>query len=66
MGKDNRYGLIENFCGMPQNKIIIMEQHIFAFCLFIEGAAEKVLQFIVQFRSIYDKKLGFTEQKMYF
>ncbi len=42
-----------------------MEQHIFAFWLIIEGAAEKVLQFIIQLKSIYNKNLGFIEQKMY-
>jgi len=44
----------------------IMEQHIFAFRLIIEGATDKVLQFIMQLKSIYNKNLGFIEQKMYF
>ncbi len=43
-----------------------MEQHIFAFWLIIEGTTEKVLQFIMQFKSIYNKNLGFIEQNMYF
>ncbi len=38
----------------------------FLFWLIIEGTTEKVLQFIMQFTSIYNTKLGFIEQKMYF
>jgi hypothetical protein len=30
-----------------------MEQHIFVFSLIIEGATEKVLQFIMPFKSFY-------------
>jgi len=33
-----------------------------AFWLFIEGAAEKVQQFIMQLKSIYNKKHGFVTQ----
>ncbi len=44
-----------------------LEQHIFfAFWLIIEGATEKVLQFIMQFKLIYNKNLCFIEQKMFF
>jgi hypothetical protein len=43
-----------------------MEQHAFAFWLIIEGTTEKVLQFIIQFKSIYNKKNCFIEQRMYF
>ncbi len=39
--------------------------HFFAFWLIIEGATEKVLQFILQLKSIYYKNLGFIEQKMF-
>ena len=38
----------------------------FAFWLIIEGATEKVLQSIMQVKLIYNKNLGFIEQKMYF
>jgi hypothetical protein len=44
-----------------------MEQHVFfAFSLIIEGATEKVLQFIMPVKSIYNKNLGFVGQKMFF
>ncbi len=43
-----------------------MEQQIFAFLLIIEGDTEKMLQCTVQFKSVYHKNFGFTEQKMYF
>jgi hypothetical protein len=39
---------------------------LFSFSLTIEGTTEKVFQIIVPFKSIYNKKLGFVEQKMYF
>ena len=38
----------------------------FAFLLIIEGATEKVLQFIMPLKSIYKRNFGFIEQKMYF
>jgi hypothetical protein len=34
--------------------------------LIVEGTTKKLLQIIVPFKSIYNKKLGFVEQKMYF
>jgi hypothetical protein len=40
--------------------------HFFAFSLIIEGATEKMLQFIMPVKSIYNKNLGFTGQKMFF
>ncbi len=43
-----------------------MDQHVFAVWLIIEGATEKVLQFIRPLKSIYYKSLGFIAQKMYF
>ncbi len=43
-----------------------MEQHIFAFSLIIEGTTEKVFQFIMPLKSIYNRNFGFIEQKMYF
>jgi hypothetical protein len=43
-----------------------MEQHIFAFSLMIEGTTEKVLQFMMPLKSIYNKNLGFIEQKCIF
>ncbi len=44
------------------NEIILipMERHIFTFSLIIEGATEKVLQFKIPLKSVYNKKLGFT------
>jgi hypothetical protein len=38
----------------------------FTFLLIIEGTAEKVFQFIIPFKSAYNKNLGFIEQKMFF
>ncbi len=43
-----------------------MEQRIFAFSLIIEGTTEKVLQFVMPLKSIYNRNFGFIEQKMYF
>jgi hypothetical protein len=37
-----------------------------AFSLIIEGSTEKVLQFVMPLKSIYNKNLSFAEQKMYF
>jgi hypothetical protein len=42
-----------------------IEQHLFVFSFVIEGSTEKVLQFIMALKSIYNKKLRITEQKMY-
>ncbi len=44
----------------------VMEQQIFAFSLIIEDNTEKVLQFIMPVKSIYNKNLGFIEQKCIF
>jgi hypothetical protein len=50
-----------------KGQILQMEQHIFfAFSLIIEGATEKMLQFIMPHKSSHNKNLGFIEQKMYF
>ncbi len=38
----------------------------FALSLIIVGTTEKALQFIMPLKSIYNKNLGFVEQKMYF
>ncbi len=38
----------------------------FAFSLIIEGTTEKVLQFIMSLKSIYNENLLFIEQKVYF
>jgi hypothetical protein len=38
-----------------------MEEHIFAFSLIIEGTTEKVLQFIMPLKSIYNKNFGIIE-----
>jgi hypothetical protein len=43
-----------------------MEQHIFAFSIIIEGTTEKVLQFIMPLKSIYNQNLGFIEAKNVF
>jgi hypothetical protein len=42
-----------------------MEQHVFAFSVLIEGTTEKVLQFIMPLKSMYNRNFGFIEQKMY-
>jgi hypothetical protein len=42
-----------------------MEQHNFSFSIIKEGTTEKVLQFIMPLDSIYNKNLGFIEQKTY-
>ncbi len=42
-----------------------MEQHVFAFSLIIEGTTENVLQFLMPLKSIYNKNLGFIEQKCF-
>jgi hypothetical protein len=47
--------------------MVVMEQNIFfAFSLIIEGTTEKVLQFIMPLKSIYNRNFGFIEQKMNF
>ncbi len=38
----------------------------FVFSLIKEGTTEKVLQFIMPLKSVYNKIFGFIEQKMYF
>ncbi len=38
----------------------------FDFSLIIEGTTEKVLQFIMPLRSIYNQNIGFIEQILYF
>ncbi len=43
-----------------------MEQHIFAFWLIIEGATEKVLQFIMQLKSIFNKTWVSLNKKFIF
>jgi hypothetical protein len=50
----------------PKMAWLPKEQPIFAFSLIIEGATEKVLKFIMPLKSIYNRNLGFIEQKMYF
>ncbi len=40
--------------------------HFFAFSSIIEGATEKVLQFMMTLKSNYNRNFGFIEQKMYF
>ena len=36
------------------------------FALMIEGATEKMLQFTMPLKSIYNRNVGFIEQKIYF
>ncbi len=41
-----------------------MEQHVFfTFSLIIEGTAEKMLQFKMTVKSIYNRNFGFIEKK---
>jgi hypothetical protein len=43
-----------------------MEQHVFfAFSLIIEGATEKVLQFIMPLMSVCNKNFGFIEKSIF-
>jgi hypothetical protein len=44
----------------------VMEQHVFAFSLIMEGATEKMLQFTTPLKSLYIKNLGFIELKCIF
>ncbi len=53
------------------HKIKVLQQcngtaHFLTFSMIKKGAAEKVLQFIVPFKSIYNQNLDFIKQKMYF
>jgi hypothetical protein len=43
-----------------------MEQHNFAFSLIIEGTTEKVLQYIMPLKSIYNKTLVLLNKKCTF
>ncbi len=42
-----------------------MEQQSLTFSLFEEGATDKVSQFKIQLKSIYDKNFYFNEQKCF-
>jgi hypothetical protein len=46
--------------------LVKMEQHVFCILIDYRGRHRKGLQFVMQFKSIYNKNLGFVEQKMYF
>jgi hypothetical protein len=39
---------------------------IFAILFIIEGTTEKVMQYIMPLKSIYNRNFGFIEHKMYF
>jgi hypothetical protein len=43
-----------------------MEQHVFALEIIIEGTTDKVIQFIMPLKSIYNKNLDFIELKCIF
>jgi hypothetical protein len=43
-----------------------MEQHLFAFSFIIQGTTEKVLQFIMPLKSIYEKNLVLLNKKCIF
>ncbi len=43
-----------------------MEQHIFRISINYKITTEKGLQFIMKLKSIYNKNIGFIEQKMFF
>ncbi len=45
---------------------VLMEQHVFAFSVLQEVTTEKVLQFKMPLKPIYNRNFGFVEQKMYF
>jgi hypothetical protein len=40
----------------------LMEQHVFAFSMIIEGTTEKVLQFSMLIMSIFNQNFGFNEK----
>ncbi len=52
--------------GVLSIMIIQWNSMFVAFSFFIEGTTEKVLQFIMSLKSIYNINFGFIEQKMYF
>jgi hypothetical protein len=54
------------FCAMPLIIMAKWNSKFFAFSLTIEGTTEKVLQFPMPLKSIYNKNLGFIEQKCIF
>ncbi len=43
-----------------------MSSTFFAFSLIAEGTTEKVLQFLMPLKSIYNENLGFIEETMFF
>ncbi len=65
-GFENRNKNFRDFLFFSLLHFWMEQQHLFAFSFIIEGTAEKVLQFIMPLKSIYNKNLGFVEQKRYF
>jgi hypothetical protein len=51
---------------LPKIFTFVMEQHIFAFSLIIEGTTEKVLQFKMPLKSMYSKTLTLFNKKCIF
>jgi len=50
---------------MPCFNLFTVEEFIFTLSLFVEGATEKVLQFIMPHKLIFNKKFGFIKQNVF-
>ncbi len=50
---------------MIRDIFVSMEQHVFTISLIIEGATEKVLQFMLPLKSIYKKSFGLTLKNVF-
>jgi hypothetical protein len=57
----NKNDVIQGVGRLGKNDIKQWNSTFLAFSLIIEGATEKVLQFIMPVKTIYNKNLGFVE-----
>ncbi len=68
--KKKNWSILNNHYGKIERKHrfkIFIKYFKYILCIFIlEGTTEKVLQFKIPLKSIYNRNLGFDEQKMYF
>ncbi len=60
------YGIIAKYFFTRNYTMTQWNSAFFAFSLIIEGTTEKVFQFIMPLKSIYNRNFGFMEQKMNF
>ncbi len=75
LAPEKLYQFAGYWCNLYYKKIIckskpirlsfLMEQHSLKFSLFVEGATDKVSQFKIQIKSIYDKNFSFNEQNFF-